>query len=347
MGAFTAEEAANVFNSILDFNIKGRTIDQIKQARPLVDEMTKRQKTFPGGKDVITTPVRGSYTTTLMGFSHDDEVAYANPANTKRASYNWKELHCGIQTTLTELKHAGISIVDSARSERMSNHPEQDVIELTNIFQEKTYDMMEGSMVDFAKILLRDGSADPTVFPGITSLLTTSPSTGTTGGIDRSLNSWYRNRADMALSTTTPSDMAISRKLQQELRQLRRYKPDAKHRMYAGSDFIDAWEQEFRAKGLITQAGWNRSGKIDPSVADVAFKGVELVYEPFMDDESMADQMLMIDHDSICLYVMSGEDWKEHNPARPHNKYTMYRALTWTGGIVAKQLNSSGRYGLA
>ena len=186
------------------------------------------------------------------------------------------------------------------------------------VFQEKTYDMMEGSMVDFAKILLRDGSADPTVFPGITSLL-----------------------------TTTPSDMAISRKLQQEMRQLRRYKPDAKHRMYAGSDFIDAWEQEFRAKGLITQAGWNRSGKIDPSVADVAFKGVELVYEPFMDDESMADQMLMIDHDSICLYVMSGEDWKEHNPARPHNKYTMYRALTWTGGLVAKQLNSSGRYGLA
>jgi hypothetical protein len=44
---------------------------------------------------------------------------------------------------------------------------------------------------------------------------------------------------------------------------------------------------------------------------------------------------------------MDGEDWKVHTPSRPAEKYVMYRAKTWTGGLTANRLNSSGRYKLA
>lgn len=345
MGSFTAAELANAANSLLDFHIKGKAIDQIRQARPMYDRFVKMQKTFPGGKELITGPVRGEYQTTLMGFSHDDEVEYGNPTTTKRWSYNWFELHSGIKVTFTELKHAGISVSAEGST---SNHSMQDTIQLTNLLDEKIYDMMEGSVVDFVQILAQDGSQDPAVFPGAPSFLSTTPTTGVTGGIDRALNSWWRNRASMSLSTTTPADMAISRAMQQDVRQLKRYKPNSKLYGYMGSDFLDAWEQEFRAKGYITQNGWSKNGNIDPSVGDVDFKGVQgFVYEPVLDDLGLSDELWLIDHDAMRLYVMDGEEWKQHTPDRPPEKYVLYKAQTWTGGMVCNQLNSSGRYGLA
>jgi hypothetical protein len=348
MGSFTADELANVANSLLDFNIKGKAVDQIRQARPMLDRLVKMQKTFPGGKDLITGPVRGTYSTEIQGFSHDDEVEYGNPTTTKRWSANWYEVHAGIKMTMTELKHAGISVVDSNRSEKLSNHSEQDAIQLTNIFQEKIYDMTEGSVVSFAKAMLRDGSQDPNLPPGIPSLLSLTPTTGVREGIDSALNTYWRSRALASLSTTTPSDMAISRAMQKEVRQLKRYKPASKLYGYMGSDFMDAWEQEFRAKGYITQTGWAKQGNIDPSVGDISFKQVDgFCYEPLMDDLSLQDQMFLIDHDAIRLWVMDGEDWKQHTPSRPAEKYVLYRAQTWTGGVVGEQLNSSGRYKLA
>ena len=348
MGSFTADELANVANSLLDFHIKGKAVDQIRQDRPMLDRLVKMQKTFPGGKDLITGPIRGTYSTTIQGFSHDDEVEYGNPTPTKRWSANWYEVHAGIKMTMTELKHAGISVVDSNRSEKTSNHSEQDAIQLTNIFQEKIYDMTEGSVVSFAQTMLRDGSADPSLPPGVPAFLSLTPTTGVVEGIDRSLNPYWRNRANASLSTTTPADMAISRTMQKEVRQLKRYKKNSKLYGYMGSDFLDAWEQEARAKGYITMDGWARKGNIDPSVGDLSFKGVEgFEYEPLMDDLGLSTECWLMDHDAIRLRVMEGEDWKQHTPSRPAEKYVLYRAQTWTGGLTVDQMNSSGRYKLA
>jgi hypothetical protein len=55
----------------------------------------------------------------------------------------------------------------------------------------------------------------------------------------------------------------------------------------------------------------------------------------------------VLDLNAINLRPMDGEDMKKHNPARPENQYVIYQALTWTGGLIARQLNSSGVYAIA
>jgi len=45
--------------------------------------------------------------------------------------------------------------------------------------------------------------------------------------------------------------------------------------------------------------------------------------------------------------VMDGEDMKAHAPARPPEKYVLYRAVTHTAGLVAKKLNCHGVYEIA
>lgn len=351
MGEFTATELANIGNSLIDFHETGRADPQTIQGKPLWKALKSKQETFPGGKELITWPVVFDYTTTLQGFSHDDPVGYANPANTKRASTTWKELHAGIQFTATELKHAGITIVDTLDGARTANKSQKDKVELTNLFKEKLYDMDEGVDRGMNNMLWRDGTQDSSLVAGIQSFILASPSTGVSFGLDRTANTLWRNRSIQNLSTATPSNMAISQALQEEYRQLRRYSNGPTH-MFAGSDFIEALEAELRAKGEVTNTGWavskdGKNARIEASMADIAFKGMLIEYDPTLDDESMADEMFWLDLNSIKLVVMDGEDMKQHTPARPHNKYVFYRAKTWTGGIKAKRLNSSGRYKLA
>lgn len=340
--AFTVEEVVSVMASVIDFHERGQATDQIRQARPMSDAFQKMAKKFPGGREFITTPVRGSYTSTLNGYSHDDTNPYRNPANNKRAAYVWKELHGGVEITLTELKQEGLSIVDSAMGGKTRSHSDSELMRLTENLEGKYYDLKEGTERDFARMVIRDGSQDPKVFPGLRSFLLDSPAVGVTGGLDRGLNSWWRNRARIGLSTVTPTDMVISRAMQNEARQLKRYAPGAKLKAFAGSDYLDAWEQELRSKGYITMSGWSDKGKLDPSVSPIAPRGIgEVEYDPTLDDEGLSKYLFVTDMNAIQLRPMEDEDWKEHNPARPPEKYVIYKARTWTGGMSAKQLNSS------
>jgi hypothetical protein len=111
---------------------------------------------------------------------------------------------------------------------------------------------------------------------------------------------------------------------------------------------MDAFEKELRAKGNYTLEGWSKGGNgmIDASVADLAFKGLMLVYTPQLDDIGKSKYMYALDLKNIRLRVMEGEDEKTHAPARPAEKYVMYRAITWTGALTARQLNTSGVYSI-
>lgn len=348
---FTAQELANIGNAALDFYIKGPALSQTIQERPLMDVLMKRQKTFPGGKDFISMPVKGKYTTKMQGFSHDDTVGYGNPANIKRVIYPWKETHAGIEVTLSELKKDGISVVDSHRSESTTEHTDREKTALTNILDDKLEDMAEGWARDFNEMLWRDGTQDAKLVPGIRSFILDTPEVGTTGGLDRVANDWWRNRASLAIDVSTPANLNLVNTLQKEYRQLRRRRGNP-NMFFAGADFIEALEKELRSKGNYTDNGWavskdGKNARFEASMSDIAFKGVPVQYDPTLDDLLLAKYGYWLDSKRITLMPMDGEDRKTHTPGRPHDKYAMYRAMTWTGGLPVQQLNSSGVYSIA
>src|SRR3546814_17148777 len=93
------------------------------------------------------------------------------------------------------------------------------------------------------------------------------------GGIDQAANTWWRNRATLGINAATPENQNLVTTLQKEWRQLRRYggAPDL---VLAGSDFLEAYAKELRAKGNYTDTGWANKGRIDARIDDVSFKGV-------------------------------------------------------------------------
>ena len=346
--AFTAQELENITNAALDFHMqRGKVKSQTIQDKPLLSKMRSKQKTFPGGKDNITIRVKGQYTTTIQGYTHDDTVSYANPANIRTASYPWREVHAGIQVTLTELKKDGISIEDTSSGTGERRHSEREMTALANLLDDKIEDMMEGHDRGQNEMFWRDGTQDAKVVPGVRSFILDDPTSATVvGGVDQGTNTWWRNRASLLLNGGTPGNQVIVTKLQNEFRQLRRFggKPDL---ILCGSSFLDVVEQELRAKGNYTLEGWTSAKSTDASIADVSFKGVQFTYDPTLDDLSLQKYCFVLDSRTIMPMVMEGEDNKKHNPARPEDKYALYRAITWTGGLVCNQRNANGVYSIS
>ncbi len=346
---FTAELVQNSMNAALDFNIKGKALDQSIKEKPLLNALVSKQKEFPSGKEYITRPVKGEHVTRVEGYSYDDQVTYRNPGKIKRLKVAWKEIHAGIEFTYTEAKKDGISIVDGKGTQ--VKHTGREATVLTDIIDDKADDMKQGWAESFNEMLWRDGTQDVKAVPGVLSLILDDPTVaGATEGIDRTANTWWRNKARLAIVTTTPADQNITNALQSDMRQLKKFggKPDL---FLAGASFMDALEAELKAKGNYTLSGWasskGGSGSIDVSVADVSFKGIMIQYDPTLDDLGRTKYMYAIDTRRMYLMVMEGEDMVTHHPERPYDRYVLYSGQTWTGALICDQLNAQGVWSIA
>jgi hypothetical protein len=333
-------------NAALDFYIKGQPLSQQIQDKPLLAAMKAGQKTFPGGKGEIKGNVKADYTTSFQGYSQDDTVSYGNPANMKQFTYPWRELHAGISLNMTELKVDGITITDTLNGEGTSNHSGREMTAISNLLQDKLEDMDEGMARSFNSMSWLDGTQSAKVFAGLTYFVSDDPTTGVVGGIDRAANSWWRNRSKVGASkiTSSASAQTLTKTLRAEVRQLRRYggKPTL---VLAGSGFIEKLEAEIHEKGTYTQSGFMSAGATDIGMPDIAMRGVGKVqYDPTLDDLNRTNFCYFIDPSHLNLYVMEGEDMKKHSPARPPEKYVIYRGVTWTGALVGRKLNCHGVY---
>lgn len=351
--AFSNAELNNILNAALPYYIKGPAFAQTIQEKPLLNALIGKQSTFSGGNQKISIPVQFDFdTSSFKGYTHNDTVGYTNPTNIKRAEWAWKEVHAGITVTHTELKIDGISVEDSEIGKRTSEHSGRDVHVLTGLLQNKLADMGESWSRKMDEMLHRDGSQDAKQVPGIFALIADDPTTGTLAGIDRSTVSGWRNRSLVNNTGSGGSDnritpstslQTLTKTLRTEVRQLRRY-GGTPNLVICGSRFLEALESEIHEKGTYTDMGFSKRTN-DIGMAEISMTGIgTFLYDPTLDDLSRSKFAYFIDTKNIMLKVMSGEDRKIHNPARPHDQYALYRAMTWTGALCAKQLNSSAVY---
>jgi len=339
------QEINNIEAALLDSYMKSEDYRQTIQERPLYDAMNSKKKEFPGGKESIRGNVSGDFTTSFMGYTHDQSVTYGNPANLKQFNWEWKELHAGISVTHTELKKNGITVDDTPGKEKTSTHTDAELIQITDLLKDKNEDMAEGSARSMNTIMWADGTSSALLFPGVTGIVTNDPTTGVIAGIDRAGNTWWRNRSLVGASKiiSSVSLQTLTKTLRTEVRQLRRYGGKPKL-ILAGSGFLDKLEAEAHEKGTYTQTGW-ADKSIDIGEPVMVIRGLgSIMYDPTLDDMGLQNFCYFLDTRHLFPQVMSGEDMHQHSPSRPAEKYVMYRAVTWTGCLVGRKMNCHGVY---
>lgn len=364
--AFTPGEIQSIANSALDFYLnKGTVYKQSIQSKPVLEFFESTGKQFPGGKGDISLGVKGDFgaggvNDGVKGYTHNDTVGYYTPSNVMRAAYPWREHHIGMTMTYTELKIDGISITDDATpADSTSRHSGREKTMLANIFEEKLFDLGEQYARTMNALMWGNGSTDPKALAGIRAAIVDDPSQGVYGGLDRSKTKWWRNRAYTAAmaaaiakdgtlaayggapvdcSKTAQSASPLVAVLQSEFRQLRRYGGNPK-KFFAGSDFYAEMENELRAGGLYSMNGF--TGNRDLSIGKIIWDGIEIVYDPTLDDMGMKKRAYIWDPNHIYLMKMEQEWAKPHSPPRPNDSYALYKSLTYTGQLVAQQLNAA------
>ena len=341
------EQAQMILSNTLDFYMGSKTPrNQHISEKPLLSRMRRKMKTIPGGKGRVDLPIVLDTASTLEEFEYDDEVGYGSPAKIRRVSAPWRLFHIGVQVTMHELIHEGITVTDTLTGEEKTNASAREEIALANMMEHKIRDMDEGYDRDMNLLYWRDGTQSALAFPGVTAWVTDNPTSATiVGGIDQSSNPKWRNRANLAITLGAgPETQAVTNTLDYEMPQLRRYggRPSAG---FAGSDMIARLQAEKRAKGNYTDTGF--SGTTDIGAGDITFNRMPIYYDPTLDDLGYAKRLYVLDEARLMPFAVDGENGKNHAPARPEDKYVFYQARTFVGGMIADQRNSHGVYGFA
>ncbi len=343
--------AADLTNQLLKFYVKTGALAQTTQDKPLLRLLTEKQKTFPGGLQVISLPVQVNFMSDVQGFfqgySEDDALVFTQGQNVLRAEYNWYEHHSGLEISGTELKKDGIILTDS--NETKENADADSVRITTGVLKNRIEDFGESWARAKNQTLWLDGSQDPKALPGLTSILTDTPTVGTTGGISRATYPAWRHRALLGVNkiVADAQTQRLTKTLRSEIRQLRRFggKPDI---LLAGSGFIDALELEVAEKGIYTQEGFTNEGKTDIGMAKIRMKGVgTFEYDPTMDNLGLGKRCYIIDSRRLQLRPMAGAENLVLDPERPYNVLVYLQSMTTTLGLVANQLNCHGVYEVA
>jgi hypothetical protein len=348
MAALGLSVANDIASAALIWYVRGKTLSQTTQDKPLLKWLRDGQKTFSSGNLQISEPVQGVYMSDtggfLQGFSEDDSINFAQASNILRAVYNWKEVIASLIITWTELLKDGISIVDDSKGGRQSEHSEVAMTRITGILENRMDDFGESWSRAFNNMLWQDGTQDAKQVPGVLALLPDTTVTGTTGGLNRATYTWWRHRVNLALAPSA-ANSSIIQFFNSELLQLRRFggKPN---KALCGSAFLDALRLELFAKGYFTMEGFQGEKATDLGMGGVHITGMgKFEYDPTLDGPlNMSKRCFVMDGRRIKLRPMEGEDNKVLTPERPYQYLVFLHSMKWTGALEATQLNSNGVY---
>jgi hypothetical protein len=356
--AFTVDEVSNINASALETYIdKGKVWKQDVANKPMLEAFNAKAGKFVGGNINVNFAVSSGYGGgTLAGYTHNDQLTYYNPVGTKRTQWPWKEHFLGMVVSHTELKIDGIDVTEDGADQSTREMPGREAQALANLLDEKNEKLGADYAFSLDRLVHGDGAGDTKALAGIASIILPVPNAGSTGNLSRTANTWWQNRAATAAyggaggqgaitSASTGGGVLITF-MDKELRQLNKYKNGSTDiRFFAGSAFIDAYKAELRANGWYTHTGWS-GGAPDGSMSDPKHAGIQLIWDPTLDDLSLSKRCYAIDMSraGVRLLYMDGQRMKKHNPARPYDRMTMYNGLSMTGVMVAKQLNTSGVY---
>ncbi|MGN7612544.1 phage major capsid protein [Magnetococcales bacterium HHB-1] len=338
---FSAAEIANIGKSSLDHYIKNNPIDQITTDRPWLNFLLKNKKPFPGGKQYCVEQLRRSYQSDFQWFYGGNTVTYtADKTILEQAMYEWRSAHDGFSISEDRLIHNGISISDGGKTTPIEK---SEMIQLTNILEEEIAVLHLGFHEKFDLELHKDGSTADSVV-GLDGLISLVPNTGTTGGLDRSANIWWRNHAATGLSAT-PTTGDIETAMRDAWRACCRNggRPDF---IMAGSDFIDGYISYMRG---TYGSDFYRPGSphsIDGAVSQVFYEGVPIVWNPSFDSvdgaaiPAWSKRCYFINSKHLTLRPIAGQDMVVRQPPRSAGEYLYYWGITWRGVLSSNRLNA-------
>jgi len=346
---FTTEQISYAGKAAMDYILRGKPEDLYNTERPLLKWLRANQKSFPGAKQYINEKLRTTNDANFQWFGPDGLVTYNRKRTLEDANFEWRSAHDGFGLTEEELLQNYISVTDDPSATPTTSEKHQFI----NLITENTETLMEGFKEKFDYDLHLDGTASTDSLVGLDALISTTPTSGIVGGIDRSTsgNEYWMNHADTGIAATAG---VLTTHMEQVWRACYRVGGNAPNFILCGSKFLDAYRTDAKSE-IDRQLRVSGTGgsSLDSSTGEgtnsgLYFKGVPLTWDPIMDDLQTALDPT-VDWDKRCYFLNSrflklrpakGQDMITRRPPRSYDRYTHYWGLTWRGGLTTNRPGS-------
>lgn len=344
-----AQEIARIGKTTITAFGKNKPVDQINTDRPLLDILSPKAKDIVGGLDGFTLNIFKSNDANGQLYSGNAKVTYNSRSPNDFSKWNWMNHHDGFVLNEDELKRNGITVNDDVGK---SVATKGEVVALSSMIQSNFMALEEGVKDHIHALLWQDNAALTDAQPGIDSIVSTAPTSGTIGNIAAS-NTYWQNIARTGLATTMA---ALLDALEQSKRDIQRRKGRFTH-IFCGSAFYDALRNAVIAAN-VTQITYGSGSKlsIDMATDTLKFDGIPLTYVPAFDDNfggaapaipwTKRCYMLNLSN-SIELYADKADFMKMRYPGRPIDQYTYHFAMTSKFGLGCAKRNSNAVLSLA
>lgn len=344
---FSANEISDAGKIGLDFYLAASPVDQIAVERPLLKALQGKKKAAPGAKQYIVEQLRARYSSNFQWFNGSSVVTYNRRQTNEQANYAWRSCHDGFSLDEDRLAQNGIIVTDEGDSTKAASQDEK--IQLTNLIQEQAEVLKLGFQEQFSYQLHVDGTQSTDAVVGLDALVSSAPTSGTVGGIDRSLaaNTYWRNNVATGLTTTT-STGTILNSMETQYRQCMRNggRPDL---IIAGSTFIDGYRQFVLNTFGRMDFGPSNTKRVEGGTSVLTFQGTEVQWSPeFQElDSRFAPAILwekrcyFLNTATISLRPLQGHDMISRKPPRAYDRYEYYWGLTWRGALTMNRANAN------
>ena len=342
--AFTAEQISYAGKAAIDYIVRGKPEDLYNTNRPLLKKLQQKRQSFPGAKQYINEKLRTSNDSNFQWFGPDESVSYNRKRTLDEANFAWGSAHDGFALTEEELLQNYITVTDNKNDAPTTSEKHQFV----NLMRENTETLMLGFKEKLDLDLHRDGTQDTDAIPGLDALVAIDPTTGTVGGIDRSVaaNAFWRNRYKTDVTIAN-----LLKEMEIMWRDCTRVGGNSPDFLIAGTTFIDAYRAATKADqtlqvNVAQQGGYG----LDGGNTGLYYKGIPIVWDPVFTDLDTADSPAQ-EWDSRCymlncrflkLRPAQGQDMVTRRPPRAYDRYTHYWGLTWRGAMTITRPSAMG-----
>ena len=336
--AISIADLAIIANYAITNYIK-RSTDQLTQNRPLLKFLFAHRKKMLAGPGESENIIKDYASNFAFGYG-DGAIAFNERNPTVQNMFSWSRATDAFKISHDRLVAAGIMVREGKRGEFHTTDNEKAII--SNLLADNMYVLKEGFYKNLDLHLHRDGTASTDAIAGLDALVSTTPTTGTIGNISRATNTWWRNYAQTAVAAS-----GLLAAMEAAWRACIRNggTPDF---ILAGSKFIDAYRtcitltQNVDAGAVKKIDGGTGSG-IDTGLF---FKGIQLTWDPTMDDLATIESTADTAWDKRCYFINSDHlKYKDNGidvvqPTRPYNVLAVYQMMVWRGLLSSNRLSA-------
>lgn len=333
----------------LDEYLRNMPVDQIATERPLLKKLMSGRKTFLGAKQNVVENIRKTYGSNFAWAYGEDAVSFNKRNTTEQAAFPWRRAVDGLYLDYDRLFGNGIKVREGDRGAFKLEQNEK--VQLLNLLDEQMEVLKEGFMEKLDLELHRDGTQDTDAIAGLDVLVSTAPTTGVIGGLDRATATYWRNYAETAIATGTVGNLAQKMELAWRKCIKNGGSPDF---ILAGGKFIDAYRKEIT---VTNNANAGTVKTLDAGVGSgvntgLYFKGVEIIWDPQFESLD-ALSTPAVEWEKRCYFINTkfmkyrDDDMDIVTPVRPHDTLAMYAMVNLRCALSLSRANAQAVLAIA